>query len=112
MVNLNTKKEMILTLITNSTILKACFGYSGTIWLMSLISPQNSPMNGFIEQILNAVPSKIAGYLGIIYGLAIVSKKISEVWRSIQLDKYEVKMAKEKLSQIEIETDKQRNERA
>ena len=61
--NLNTQKEMILTLITNSTILKACFGYSGTIWLVSLISPQNSPMNGFIQDILNAIKDIKGNYV-------------------------------------------------
>ena len=111
MVNFKKKIKMILTFITKSTILKGCFGYSGAIWFFSLVSPKSSPVDGFFQEILNAVPSKIAGYLGIIYGLAIVSKKISEVWKSIQLDKYEVKMAKEKLNQKEIETDRQRNER-
>ncbi len=59
---------------------------------------------------INAVPSKIVGYLGVVYGLAIVAKKISEAWKAHQLNKYDVKIAKENFEQKEIQTDKKRKE--
>lgn len=108
--NLKKNVNMILALISKSSFLKLCFGYSTSLWFGSLLAPQNSEISGFIETILNAVPSKIAGYLGVLYGLAIVFKKVSEVWKAHHLNRYEIKMAKENFQQKEIETDKQRNE--
>ncbi len=111
MEKLNTHKEMLLTLITNSTLLKICFGYSSTLWFASVISPDSSPLSGFIEYMLNSMPSKVAGYLGIIFGAAMVWKKISEAWKSHKLNVYEVRMKRESWRQKKAETDRLLNEK-
>lgn len=108
---------MITTIITllysaiiKSSLLKYSFFYSCSIQLANMIVPQHSPTQEVVDTIISSVPTKVAGYLGIIYGVAVVLKKISEVWKSYLLDQYLIKAAKQKWEQEELETVKKRKE--
>jgi hypothetical protein len=96
----------MISLIINNLLLKVCFGYSSVIWFTSVLTPNDSGVSNFVDNMMNAVPSRIAGYLGVLYGLAIVFKKVSEVWKAVQIHKYDVKIIAETLKQKEIETKK------
>jgi ABC-type phosphate transport system permease subunit len=98
----------MISLITSNLMLKSAFVYSCAIQLFSFLTPSNTQANDFLNDILSAIPSQIAGYLGVVYGVAIVAKKVSEVWKSHHLDRVELKTAKEVLLQKIIETKKQR----
>jgi hypothetical protein len=100
----------ILTSITNIGLLKWAFGYSCVVQFVNLIAPSNTQTGDFVDNILSSIPSQVAGYLGVIYGVAIVVKKVSEVWKSHNLDKIEIKTARENFEQKELETDKKRKE--
>ena len=100
----------ILTGITKITLLKYAFGYSCFMQFFSLLIPDNTQAGDLVHSLVSAIPSQIAGYLGVIYGIAIVIKKISEVWKFNQLDRFDVKNAREVFEQKEIETEiKRRN---
>ena len=57
---------------------------------------------------IHSMPSKWASYLGIIYGVVIVLKKISETWKSHQINRNDVLLAKELYKQRKIETEQKR----
>ena len=96
--------------IIKSTVLKYSFIYSCTIQFFNMITPQTSGANDFIDLILSSMPTKIAGYLGVLYGIAVVVKKGSEVWKFHQLDRYEVKKAKQAWESGELDNDRKRKE--
>ena len=96
----------IITSITKVSILKWAFGYSCVAQFFNLITQSGTESGDFVQNILSSIPSQIAGYLGVIYGVAIVVKKLSEVWKEHHLDRYEVKTAKENFHIKEIETKK------
>lgn len=62
----------------------------------------------FITAILGSIPASISWVLGVIYGIVIIVVKISDGNKHIQLNKIEIKKAKEDLEQAEIKTDKDR----
>ncbi len=101
----------MISIITSNLIFKTAFGYCCTISLAGLITPVNTQANDIVNDIVSAMPSRIAGYLGVIYGVAIVVKKVSEVWKSHHLDRFELKTAREILEQKELETEKLRNQK-
>jgi hypothetical protein len=96
----------MISVIINNLLLKSSFAFSLIISFISLIIPNDSGASDFIDSMLNAVPTIIAGYLGIIYGLAIVFKKLSQTFKSIKIDLLDIKIAAEMLKQKEIETKK------
>lgn len=75
-----------------------------------MITPQTSGTSDFVDTIISSVPTKVAGYLGILYGLAIVVKKGSEAWKAHQLHRYEVKKAKQLWQQGEMDTAKKKKD--
>ena len=104
----------MLTLITKSTLLKWVFGYSFSLSSIALIEQQFTN-EVFFNNILNAVPSKFAVVLGIIYGCIIVFSKFSKALKEHQINRTEVsihkvkvKQAQELLEQEEINTDEKR----
>jgi hypothetical protein len=102
------KKDMItlLSSITNMTVLKWAFGYSCAAQFVNLIIQNGTEAGDFVNNILSSIPSQVAGYLGVIYGVAIVVKKVSEVWKQHHLDRYEIKTAKENFHIKEVEVKK------
>ena len=102
------KKDMItlLSSITNMTVLKWAFGYSCAAQFANLIIQNGTEAGDFVNNILSSIPSQVAGYLGVIYGVAIVVKKVSEVWKQYHLDRYEIKTAKENFHIKEVEVKK------
>ncbi|CAL2077808.1 hypothetical protein [Tenacibaculum sp. 190524A02b] len=101
----------MITLITNSTILKYAFGYSVTISSLAFIEQELTQID-FFTTILNAIPSKIAVVLGIIYGVAIIFGKGSKEWKQHSLNVQEVRIGKEKLKQETIKTERMKIDRA
>lgn len=101
----------MISIITSNLLLKFSFGYSCFISLAGFLVPSNTQANDIVNDIVSAMPSRIAGYLGVIYGVAIVVKKVSEVWKSHHLDRFELKTAKEIFEQKELETEKLRNQK-
>ena len=104
----------LIALITKSTLLKWVFGYSFYLSSFALIEQQFTNKD-FFNDILNAVPSKFAVALGIIYGSVILLSKISNAWKEHQINKTEVsihkvkvKEAEELLEQQELNTDEKR----
>lgn len=92
------------------------FGYSFSLSSLALIEQQFTNEK-FFNDILNAIPSKIAVALGVVYGFAMVFSKLSKVWKDHQINRGEVlihknkvKEAQEHLEQEEIKTEKQRKE--
>tara|TARA_R100000541_G_scaffold35140_1_gene43518 strand:- start:1267 stop:1587 length:321 start_codon:yes stop_codon:yes gene_type:complete len=100
----------VISVITNKVVLKWAFGYSCAAQFASLVTQSGTEAGTFVENILSSVPSQVAGYLGVIYGVAIVVKKVSEVWKEHHLDRYEIKTAKENFYMKEMETRHRRNE--
>jgi hypothetical protein len=96
----------IISGITKISILKWAFGYSCVAQFFNLITQSGTEAGDFVNNILSSIPSQVAGYLGVIYGVAIVVKKVSEVWKQHHLDRYEIKMARENFHIKEIETKK------
>lgn len=96
--------------IINSTVLKYSFVYSCVIQFTNMITPESSVTQNFVDAMLSSVPTKIAGYLGVIYGIAIVVKKISEVWKFHQLDRYDVRNAKQLWEKGELENKRKRKD--
>jgi hypothetical protein len=96
----------IISSITKVSILKWAFGYSCVAQFANLITQSGTESGNFVDNILSSIPSQVAGYLGVIYGVAIVVKKVSEVWKQHHLDRYEIKMARENFHIKEIETKK------
>lgn len=102
--------SLLQAFIIKSSLLKYSFFYSCSIQLANMIVPQNSATQDVVDTIISSVPTKVAGYLGIIYGVAVVLKKLSEVWKSYLLDQYLIKAAKQKWEQEELETLRKRKE--
>ena len=109
MLNTLNKEEMILTAIVNQSWLKYCFGYSFTIASASRLEQELTNGN-FFTNILESIPSQVVVVLGIIYGVALVGKQISNTWFSHQNNRLNYKQNKENLEQKEIETDLKRKE--
>ena len=98
--------KTILTTFTNITILKWAFGYACISEFADLVTQSGTETGDFVDNILSTIPSKVTAYLGFAYGVAIVFKKLSSVWKAHHLDRYEVKTAKENFHIKEIEVDK------
>ena len=64
----------------------------------------------FFDELLKNVPAQILYVLGIIYGIAIVLSKLSNLWKRNELNKIAVKKAREHLEQEEITTEIHRKE--
>jgi len=105
----NLKNNDMISLITQSVLLKYAFGYSFSLAILSFFE-QNLGGGDFFTKILNAIPSRIVAVLGIIYGISLVAKQISDTWKNHQLNKLTVKKEIEHLEQEEITTEKQRQE--
>lgn len=90
--------------------MKYSFFYSCSVQFVSLITPQTSGTAHFVDTIISSVPTKVAGYLGILYGVAIVVKKGSEAWKAHLLHKYEVKKAKQQWQMGEMDNAKKKKD--
>ena len=90
----------MLTLIAKNIILKWVFGYSFVLSSIALIE-QKFTNEEFFNNILNAVPSKVAVVLGIGYGCVILFTKFSKAWREHEVNKSEVSLSKLKVKQAE-----------
>ncbi len=99
----------IISLISNSTILKWFFGYSFSISSLAFIE-QEFTNQDFFTGMLNQIPSKIAMFLGIVYGIVIVLGRISKEWKQHNLNLQEIKKGNEILEQEELKTEKQRKD--
>ncbi|CAL2095862.1 protein of unknown function [Tenacibaculum sp. 190524A02b] len=95
----------MITLITNSTILKYAFGYSLTISSLAFIEQELTQVD-FFTTILNAIPSKTAMILGIVYGVVILLGRVSKEWKQHVLNIQEIKKGKEEVEQETIITDR------
>ncbi|CAL2077746.1 protein of unknown function [Tenacibaculum sp. 190524A02b] len=95
----------MITVITNSTLLKWIFGYSFTLSSLAFIE-QEFTQTDFFLQIQNAIPSKIAMILGIVYGIVILLGRVSKEWKQHVLNIQEIKKGKEEVEQETIITDR------
>ncbi|GAA4272032.1 hypothetical protein U6A24_11025 [Aquimarina gracilis] len=99
----------IIAYISKSTILKYAFGYSFFVSSATIIE-QEFTNQDFFTRILHAIPSKIIVALGIVYGVVIVAKKISDAWKGHQINRLEVKQKREEVEQVEIDTEIKKKE--
>ena len=102
--------NMLLNLIVKSTVLKICFVYTVLVRVPYMFMPEGMGIDGFLSDILSSIPSRVAGYLGVVYGLVIIAKKLSEGWKSHRQNIYDVKTARENYLQKKIETQKKQKE--
>ena len=110
----NKTSKMIITYILKTKALKFAFGYGFSISSLALLEDAANKVantnNDFFERILNAVPSKILVWFGVIYAIALVVNQIHKVSNDIRVRNIKLKKEVETLEQAEIETDKQRKE--
>ena len=104
------KINMMLVHITKNIFFTICFWYTVIFRGLEIIVPEGNSIDTFLNNILSSIPSKVAGYLGIVYGLVVVFKKVSSAWKSHETNRYDVKMARENFKQKEIETQRKRRE--
>ena len=90
----------MITIITKNILLKCIYGYSFGLSSLALLEQQFTNED-FFNNILNAVPSKFAVALGIVYGLVILLSKMSKAWKDHQINRTEVSLYKVKVKQAE-----------
>ncbi len=100
----------MLEIIAKTTILKLTFIYTCLIELANVLTQNGTETGDFVDNILKTIPSQITVYLGTIYGLTIVFIKFSNAWKTHNMNRYEVKTAKEDYHIKEIQVDKLENE--
>ena len=101
--------NLIITVITKTSLMKWAFGYSFIMPILAFFEQQFTG-ESFLTKILNAIPSKIVVILGIIYGVALVAKQLSSTYTSYQMNRLTVKQKKEELKQEEINTNIKRKD--
>jgi ABC-type arginine transport system permease subunit len=101
---------LLISYITNTTIGKWLYGLVFTVSTYDLVKQSTMNETSFFEELLKNVPAQVVYVLGIIYGIAIVLTKISDLWKRHELNKLQVKKEREHLEQEEINTEIQRKE--
>ncbi len=101
---------LLISIITNTTIAKCVYAIVFGMSTFDIVQDSLTNQTSFIDELLKNVPAQVVYVLGIVYAIAFVLSKVSDLWKRHEINKIEVKKSKEHLEQEELTTEKQRKD--